>query len=63
MQGQELVRSKGGFSSKMHAACDALGNPVKFFITAGQRSDYIKALDFIEKKEMEVRIKVMMLII
>jgi len=52
MQEQGLGRSKGGFSSKLHAACDALGNPVRFFITAGQRSDYIKALDLIEGKNM-----------
>ena len=42
MQEQELGRSKGGFTTKLHAACDALGNPVRFFLTAGQRSDYTK---------------------
>jgi transposase len=30
-----------------------LGNPLRFFITAGQRSDYIKALDLIEDLEMK----------
>ncbi len=44
------------FSSKLHAACDALGNPVRFFVTAGQRSDYIKALDLVEGREMEALI-------
>ena len=52
MQEQGLGRSKGGFSSKLHAACDALGNPVRFFVTAGQRSDYIKALDLIDGQKM-----------
>jgi glutamate 5-kinase len=52
MQEQGLGRSKGGFSSKLHAACDALGNPVRFFVTAGQRSDYVKALDLLEGREM-----------
>lgn len=52
IQEQELGRSKGGFSSKLHAVCDALGNPIRFFVTAGQRSDYIKALDLIEGKHM-----------
>lgn len=52
-QDQGLGRSKGGFSSKLHAACDALGNPVRFFVTAGQRSDYIKALDLIEGMHMK----------
>ena len=55
-QDQGLGRSKGGFSSKLHAACDALGNPLRFFVTGGQRSDYVKALDLIEGKNMEVLI-------
>lgn len=56
MQEQGLGRSKGGFSSKLHAACDALGNPVRFFVTAGQRSDYTKALDLVKDREMEALI-------
>lgn len=56
MQEQGLGRSKGGFSSKLHAACDALGNPVRFFVTSGQRSDYIKALDLVEGRKMEALI-------
>ena len=56
MQEQGLGRSKGGFSSKLHAACDALGNPVRFFVTAGQRSDYIKALDLIHGQKMNALI-------
>jgi hypothetical protein len=27
---QALVRSKGGFTTKIHALVDALGNPVRF---------------------------------
>ena len=50
---QELGRSRGGFTTKIHAACDALGNPLRFFITAGQRLDYIKALDLIEGHEFQ----------
>ena len=56
MQEQGLGRSKGGFSSKLHAACDALGNPIRFFITAGQRSDYIKAIELIEGQQMSALI-------
>jgi transposase len=52
IQEQDLGRSKGGFSTKLHAACDALGNPIRFFLTAGQRSDYSKALDLISGQEM-----------
>ncbi len=55
-QEQELGRSRGGFSTKLHAACDGLGNPVRFFLTAGQRSDYIKALDLISGKKMSALI-------
>jgi hypothetical protein len=29
-QAQSLGRSKGGFSTKLHAACDAIGKPVRF---------------------------------
>jgi hypothetical protein len=28
-----LGRSKGGFSTKIHAAVDALGNPLRFMMT------------------------------
>jgi transposase len=52
-QEQELGRSKGGFTTKLHAACDALGNPVRFFITPGQRSYYVKALEMIENIPMK----------
>jgi transposase len=38
-----LGRSKGGFTSKIHATVDALGNPLKFIITPGQQSDITQA--------------------
>lgn len=41
-----LGRSKGGFTSKIHALVDGLGNPIKFFLTAGQRHDITQA-DFL----------------
>ena len=50
---QERGRSKGGFRSTLHGACDALRNPVRCFVTAGQRSDDIKALDWVEGRGME----------
>nr|WP_317154003.1 IS5 family transposase [Sphingopyxis indica] len=34
-----LGRSKGGLSTKVHAATDALGNPVRFILTGGERND------------------------
>ncbi len=42
-----LGRSKGGFTTKIHALCDALGNPLKFILTQGQRNDITKAEELI----------------
>lgn len=39
-----LGRSKGGFTTKIHALVDALGNPLKFSLTAGQRHDITQAI-------------------
>lgn len=36
---QALGRSRGGFSTKVHALTDALGYPIKFILTGGQESD------------------------
>ena len=36
---QALGRSRGGFSTKIHIAVDALGNPLRLVLTAGQRHD------------------------
>jgi transposase len=38
-----LGRSVGGFSTKIHAKVDALGNPLQFIITAGQVNDITQA--------------------
>jgi hypothetical protein len=38
-----LGRSRGGFSTKIHA----LGNPLKFILTAGQRNDITQAENLI----------------
>lgn len=35
---EALGRSRGGLSTKIHMLADALGRPVRFIITAGQRS-------------------------
>jgi transposase len=44
-QDQEaLGRSRGGFSTKIHAVVDALGNPLKFTLTAGQRNEITQAV-------------------
>ena len=36
---QALGRSRGGFSTKIHISVDALGNPLRFELTGGQRHD------------------------
>jgi len=38
-ENEALGRSRGGFTTKIHAAVDALGNPLFFILTPGQWSD------------------------
>ncbi len=45
---QALGRSKGGFSTKLHLAVEALGNGVRFRLTAGQRHDITQGPALIE---------------
>jgi len=45
---QGLGRSKGGLSSKIHLACDALGLPLKLIVTPGNRNDITMAHHLIE---------------
>ncbi|HYQ91362.1 MAG TPA: transposase [Candidatus Competibacteraceae bacterium] len=40
---EALGRSRGGFSTKIHALTDALGNPVDFVLTGGQAADITQA--------------------
>ncbi len=40
---QSLGRSRGGFSTKIHLATDALGNAVRFILTGGERNDITQA--------------------
>ena len=40
---QALGRSRGGFSTKIHVAVDALGNPLRFILTPGQTHDVTQA--------------------
>lgn len=36
-------KSRGGLSTKIHLAVDALGNPIRFLLTLGQASEYGQA--------------------
>ena len=40
---EALCRSKGGFTTKVHAAVDVLGNPLKFSLTGGKRHGITQA--------------------
>lgn len=45
---QSLGRSRGGFSTKIHLATDALGNAVRFILRGGERNDMTHAEQLIE---------------
>lgn len=43
-----MGKSRGGLSTKIHAAVDALGNPVRLLLTPGQASEYRAAPALLE---------------
>ena len=45
---EAMGKSRGGLSTKIHAAVDALGNPVRFILTGGQSSEIKQAEALIE---------------
>ena len=55
-ENQALGRSRGGFSTKIHIAVDALGNPLRLILTAGQRHDSPQAAALIDRFEPQVLI-------
>jgi transposase len=50
---QALGRSRGGFSTKIHISVDALGNPLRFKLTGGQRHDITQAEPLIAECEFD----------
>jgi hypothetical protein len=38
-ENEALGNSKGGFSCKIHALCDALGMPIRFILTGDQEAE------------------------
>ena len=42
-EGEEIGRSRGGLSSKIHCVVDGLGNPVDFILTGGEVHDNVCA--------------------
>lgn len=49
-EAQALGRSKGGFTTKIHALVDGLGNPVKFILTEGNRHDVTQAAELLKEQ-------------
>lgn len=53
-RGSLIGRAKGGMNTKLRAVTDAAGRPIRFFMTAGEVSDYTGAaalLDSLPKAE------------
>ena len=48
---EALGRSRGGYSSKVHVTVDALGNPRRIILSAGQVHDLQMAVDLIENEQ------------
>jgi hypothetical protein len=46
-ENEAIGRSRGGLSTKISAGVDALGNPLRFILTAGQVNDICQAEDLI----------------
>ena len=42
-RGRLIGRTKGGMNTKLHAVTDTIERPIRFFMTAGQVSDYAGA--------------------
>lgn len=43
----------GGWTTKIHAAVDALGNPLRIIVTVGQRTDITEAEDLLADYETD----------
>ena len=50
---QSLGRSRGGFSTKIHLTVDALGLPLRFILTGGQRHDSTQAQALLDGFEFD----------
>ena len=50
---QEIGRSRGGLTTKLHVAVDSLGHPLRVILTAGQVSDIAQAAALIKDQPAE----------
>ena len=53
-EAEALGRSRGGFGTKIHAAVNGLGLPVRILLTPGQAADVTHAQTLIEEMPFEV---------
>ena len=44
-------RTRGGLNTKIHAVVDGLGNPVEFFISAGNDHDSVHAMELLDRSK------------
>jgi putative transposase len=51
-----LGQSVGGWSTKIHASVDALGNPLRIILTQGQRADITQATDLVADYQIDALI-------
>jgi hypothetical protein len=59
---QALGRSKEGFTTKIHACVDALGNPLRFILTPGQNRKSSKLLNSLRVSIMPTSLETKLLI-
>jgi transposase len=52
-EAQALGRSRGGFSTKLHIAVDALGNGLRFILTSGSTNDITQGAALIKDFEVD----------
>lgn len=50
---EEIGRSRGGLSTKIHLVVDALGNPIDYRLTAGQVHEMTQAVKLFEGKHSD----------
>lgn len=55
-QEQALGRSRGGFSTKIHGVCDALGNPLGLILTGGQVADCLQAFPLLQGRHFQAKL-------
>ena len=47
-----MGRSRGGLTTKIHAVVDALGNPLRFELTAGQAHDSVMGYELLQAMDL-----------